>query len=218
MLQWRKKKSVSSNLSELAVLGEETTEELPWQEILFFLKLLQMLTQTTKLNINTLPILQTTHLLSTSFKSLASSQENHRFSVPHAIAFCPCKRLQPARVLWLDLIQLVCESEKKSTFQYSLTAEAITKAFLVLIHIFNAIITKWFNGYNCNWFLSGIYLSLCITGVQHPLKEHALLLPMCIHIISKTLGFWKFVHLLSGACINPCTTLVSWWMFYKIWE
>lgn len=119
-----------SNLSELVVLGEETTEELSWQEtLLFFLKLLQMLMQTTKLNIHTLPVLQTPHLFSASFKSLASSQENHRFSVPHAVTFCPCKRLQPARVLWLDLVQLVCKSEKKSMFQYSLTPDVITKAF-----------------------------------------------------------------------------------------
>lgn len=31
---------MSSNLSELAVLGEETTEELPWQEILFFFEVI----------------------------------------------------------------------------------------------------------------------------------------------------------------------------------
>lgn len=44
-----------------------------------------MLKQTTKLNIHTLPVLQPTDLLST-FKGLASSQENHRFAVPHAVA------------------------------------------------------------------------------------------------------------------------------------
>lgn len=86
-----------SNLSELVVLGEET-EECLGKKLFFFFLLLQTLMQTIKLNIHTLPVLQTTHLLSTFFKSLVSSQENHKCSGPHAVAFCPSKRLQPARL------------------------------------------------------------------------------------------------------------------------